>query len=39
MSFHAGKVVAVAKIGIMEIIIDFTERNKENIVDQMEDIL
>ena len=38
-SFHAGKVVAVAKIGIMEIIIDFTERNKENIVDQMEDIL
>ncbi len=37
MSFHAGKVVAVAKIGIMEIIIDFTERNKENIVDQMED--
>ena len=39
MSFHAGKVAAVAKIGIMEIVIDFTERNKENIVDQMEDIL
>lgn len=39
MSFHAGKVVTVAKTGIMEIVIDFTERKKENIVNQMEEIL
>ncbi len=39
MSFHAGTVVTVVKIGIMEIVIDFTERKKENIVDQMEEIL
>ena len=37
MSFHAGKVVTVTKIGIMEIVIDFTE--KENIINQMEEIL
>lgn len=29
MSFHAGKVVTVAQIGIMEIVIDFTERKKK----------
>ncbi len=39
MSFYAEKVVIVAKIGIMEIVIDFTERKKENIADQMEEIL
>ena len=38
-SFHAGKVVAVAKIGIMEIVIAFTERKKENIVSQRKEIL
>ena len=39
MSFHAEKVVTVTKIGIMEIVIDFTERKKENIINQMEEIL
>ena len=39
MSFHAEKVVTVANIGIMEIVIDFTERKKENIINQMEEIL
>ena len=29
MSFHAGKIVIAAKIGIMESVVDFTERKKK----------
>ena len=29
MSFHAGKIVIAAKTGIMESVVDFTERKKK----------